>query len=166
MIFSRMHGQVAFYNLDRHFGKIAGDDGINYLVRGPENISTVDVYDRRFLLDGEHVEFTPHGSAGRNIALAVEANRDPEVHDASYREDAVVTAWDARRNSGFAQRQTGDSLHLNQRDVVTYGLLGEGIEIRCKPEPPGRGFHFWQAKEIQIYIDIEKGDESVCVQNL
>jgi hypothetical protein len=151
MIFSRIRGQVAFYNLDRHFGKIAGEDGTNYIVRGPHEISTADVYGRRFLLDGEHVEFTPRHTGARNEALAVTVARPPQVYDASYREDAIVTKCHPKYKDAFARRRTGDSLFVSERAVITLGALREGVQIRFKPEPPEKGRSMWQAAEVEIY---------------
>jgi cold shock CspA family protein len=151
MMLSRISGKVVFYNPKRSFGKINGNDGIFYIVRH-SNVSTQNVYGLRFLLAGETVEFTPHRTDARNEALAVSTVRQPEQYDENYREDATVTAWNPRYGNGFARRATGDSLHLDKRDVISFGELTEGTEFRFKPAPPKHGYA-WCATEIQIYQD-------------
>lgn len=165
MIFSRIRGEVLFYNVERSFGKIAGSDGIFYLVRHSD-ITAQNVYGLRFLVEGERVTFVPNRGDARNVALAVEADRQPEQYDENYREDATVTAWNPKYGNGFARRFSGDSVHVDKRDVISFGELREGKEILFKPVAPEKGRNAWRAVEIEIYIDIEKGDESVCVQTL
>jgi hypothetical protein len=145
----RLHGRVRLMLPDRH-GYIDGDDGTSYLVFLSE--VRPDAYGRQFLEPDEEASFVPFLSTkGKPEARDVfPFGWREEVFDSTYRDDAVITKL-FPSGAGYAERSTGETVHIYQGDVITHGMFVVGAKIRFRPRRPKPGRKMFEAKSIEIY---------------
>lgn len=150
----RIKGIVLSWDCEKFYGIIADEDLKEYLVLGDD--IKMDRYGRQFLSHSDRVIFSPvRRDNGKCRAVNVWPVNRPlcEPYSLNWREEVILEHWSGTH--GFAKRECGSRIYINQDALTTIGqeTLKPGSRLWCGVQPPTDGKGSWVGFDVQILMD-------------